>query len=153
MNSIVLVNEFTLIGITLESKTINTDGQSMIDCGNLWQKFQNENIVSRIPGKLSEEIYAVYYDYEGDYTKPFSYFIGSRVKPGSVPPEEMISLVIPEGNFQKFTAIGKMSDCVAEAWQKIWDSDIQRSYNKDFEIYDSRSRDWIHAEVDIYISV
>jgi len=69
-------SEFKLIGLKLDNKTTNEGGKSSIDCGSLWQKVERENLVERIPEKLSEEIYAVYFDYEGDHTKPFSYFIG-----------------------------------------------------------------------------
>jgi predicted transcriptional regulator YdeE len=70
------ISEFKLIGLQLDKKTSNEGGQSGIDCGNLWQKFEKENFAELIPNKLGDEIYAVYFDYEGDDTKPFSYFIG-----------------------------------------------------------------------------
>ena len=70
------MEEITLIGLSLKTKTTNANGQSNIDCGNLWQEFEKENYADKIPGKLSDEILAVYHQYEGDYTKPFSYFIG-----------------------------------------------------------------------------
>jgi predicted transcriptional regulator YdeE len=73
-------DEFKLIGLKLANKTRNLKEQSSIDCGNLWQKFEKENVAERIEGKLGSEIYAVYYSYEGDYAKPFSYFIGCRVE-------------------------------------------------------------------------
>jgi predicted transcriptional regulator YdeE len=73
-------DEFKLIGLKLNNKTTNENGQSGIDCGSLWQTFEIENFAERIQDKLSDEIYAVYYDYEGDHTKPFSYFIGCKVK-------------------------------------------------------------------------
>ena len=73
-------SEFKLIGLKLDNKTTNEGGQSSIECGNLWQKFETENFAERIPDKLSDEVYAVYFDYEGDYTKPYSYFIGCKVK-------------------------------------------------------------------------
>lgn len=71
---------FTLAGLKLPQKTTNEGGQSNINCGGLWQKFNTENIAARIQDKLGAEIYAVYFDYEGDHTKPFSYFIGCKVK-------------------------------------------------------------------------
>lgn len=35
--------KFKLIGLKLDHKTTNEGGQSGIDCGNLWQKFEKEN--------------------------------------------------------------------------------------------------------------
>lgn len=144
--------EFKLIGLRLSDKTTNNNGQSSIDCGNLWQKFEKENFAERIPDKLSDEIYAVYFDYEGDYTKPFSYFIGCKVKNDTHTPHDMTNLTIPAGSFTKVIAKGKMPDCVANSWKDIWNSKIERAYKYDFEIYDKRSKDWSNAEVDIFVS-
>ena len=145
-------NEFKLIGLKLNDKTTNEGGQSTIDCGNLWQKFENENFAERISDKLSDEIYAVYFDYEGDYTKPFAYFIGCKVKIDTETPQGMNSLVIPTGNYSKVIAKGKMPDCVVNSWKEIWISNIDRGYQFDFEIYDERSKDWSNAEVEIFVA-
>ena len=144
--------EFKLIGLKLDKKTTNEGGQSSIDCGNLWQKFETQNFEGRILDKLSNEIYAVYFDYEGDYTKPFSYFIGCKVKIDSDAPQGMDNLIIPAGSFTKVIAKGKMPDCVANSWKDIWSSKTDRAYKYDFEIYDERSKDWSNAEVEIFVS-
>jgi predicted transcriptional regulator YdeE len=143
----------TLIGLPLGKKTTNENGQSAIDCGNLWQEFEKGDYANKIPGKLSDEILAVYYQYEGDHTKPFSYFIGCKVSAGTEIPQGMGSLFIPGDTYQKIAARGKMPDSVASAWKEIWKSDIPRAYRYDFEMYDERSKDWSNAEVDIFISV
>ena len=145
--------EIKLIGISLGRKTSNLDGQSGIDCGNLWQKFEMENCFEKIPNKISDEVLAVYHEYEGDHTKPYSYFIGCRVDHNTAAPAGMQSLEIPKAEYRKIIAKGIMPGCVANAWINIWSSNIQRAYQADFEIYDKRSKDWNDAEVDIYIGV
>jgi predicted transcriptional regulator YdeE len=147
------LKEIKLIGISLKKKTSNLDGQSSIDCGNLWQKFENENYIDKIPKKLSEEIVAVYHEYEGDYTKPFSYFIGCKVPIDTAIPNGLESLIIPSATYQKIIAKGEMPNCVINSWKEIWTSNIPRTYNIDFEVYDERSKDWSNAEVDIYLSI
>lgn len=147
------IEGFKLVGLALTTKTTNESGQSAIDCGNLWQKFETESLAGKIPGKISDEIYAVYYNYEGDYTKPFSYFIGCKVKADAQVAPGMDSLEIAGGSYQKFVAEGIMPDCVANSWKEIWTTDIPRAYRADFEIYDERSKDWKDAEVEIFISV
>ena len=144
---------FQLIGIALKKKTFNANGQSAVDCGNLWQEFETRNISSQISNGSEREIYAVYYDYDGDHTKPFSYFIGCRVSNNMETPEGLEMLTIPESDYQEIVAKGKMPDCVASSWRQIWYSDIPRAYQYDFEVYDSRSVDWQNAEVDIFLSV
>src|SRR5437868_2764063 len=101
---IIKLPDFKLIGLKLNRKTTNSGGQSNIDCGNLWQKFEKENFAGRISNKISEEIYAVYFDYEGDHTKPFSYFIGCMVKTDLAPGPDMDSLLIPGQSYFKVIA-------------------------------------------------
>ena len=114
------VQSFTLIGIALPGKTTNENGQSAIDCGSLWQKFEAGNYVDKIPGKLNDDTYAVYHSYDGDHTKPFSYFIGCKVAPGTIVPGDLDSLQIEAGNYQRFIAKGKIPDCIGNAWREIW---------------------------------
>lgn len=147
------LEEIKLIGLALPSKTTNRNGQSNIDCGNLWQRFKKEGYYAKIPGKSGDEVYAVYHDYEGDHMQPFAYFIGCPVAKGTEVPEGMDSLTIPAGSYRKAVAKGVMPDCIANAWKEIWDADIERAFRADIEIYGKRSQDWNDAEVDILISV
>lgn len=147
------LKDITLIGLALKTKTININGQSSIDCGNLWQEFEKGKYADIIPNKLSDEIFGVYHHYEGDNTKPFSYFVGCRVKSDKDVPQGLYSLTIPEGAYHKISAKGKIPDCVINAWKEVWVSNIPRTYQTDFEIYDERSKDWSDAEVDVYVSI
>jgi len=147
------VSEMHLIGLCLEGKTTNAHGQSGIDCKNLWHRFEEANYAALIPDKLNDHLYGVYHQYEGDSSKPFSYFIGCRVNKGSIVPKGLTKMDIPAGTYEKITATGKMPDCVSKAWQEIWKADYNRRYTIDFEVYDERSRDWNNAEVDVYVAV
>lgn len=142
-----------LIGLKLATKTTNENGQSGKDCGAMWQKFEAENIASQVPNKLSDTIYAVYYDYEHDEKGYFLYFIGCPVEENAIKPSHLDELIIPKQKYYKVTAKGQMVGCIEEAWKKIWSSNIDRKFGYDFEIYDHRCADWENAEIDIYISV
>ena len=143
---------FKLIGLNLGKKTTNEGGQSAIDCGNLWQKFEKEGVAQKIPNKISESVYAVYFDYEGDQTQPFSYFIGCPVNMDTEATPDMDSLLIPADNYSKLMARGAMPDCISKCWKDIWNTKTGRAYNHDFEVYDERSKDWSNAEVEIFVS-
>ena len=145
-------DDFKLAGIKLCRKTTNQNKQSSKDCGELWQKFETDKIFDIIPEKVSNEVYAVYFDYEKDETTTFSYFIGCKVKKNSETPNELEELTIPTQEYSKFTAKGAMTGCITDAWKEIWNSDTERKFGFDFEVYDERSQDWSNAEVDIYIS-
>lgn len=84
------IKEISLIGLSLKTKTTNTNGQSSIDCKNLWHEFEEGKYADIIPGKLSDEIFGVYHHYEGDSTKPFSYFVGCKVKSGTEIPQGLV---------------------------------------------------------------
>ncbi|HEU4576239.1 MAG TPA: GyrI-like domain-containing protein [Chitinophagaceae bacterium] len=149
----ITVEGFRLIGLELAKKTSNVNGQSSIDCGRLWQQFEEEQVADRIPGRQDDAVYAVYYDYEGDYTQPFSYFIGCKVATETVVPPGLQALVLPLQNYLKIVAKGRIPDCIANAWKNIWQSAAPRSYGYDFEVYGNRSQDWNDAEVEIFLSI
>lgn len=140
-----------LIGIALKESTTNQNGQSSIDCGNLWQQFEKVDL-SRVPSKLDNDVYAVYHQYDSDHTEHFHYFIGCRVESISEIPESLTSLTIPKGSFFKKVAKGKMPNCIADTWREIWNSNLSRNYQFDFEVYGEKSKNWSDAEVEIYIS-
>ncbi len=148
------IDTFTLAGIRLPGKTTNSNEQSSRDCGALWQRFEQEKIANKIAGKLDNAVRAVYFDYDGDHTQPFSYFIGCRVDPKAVQPDGLEKLTIPSGTYKKIVARGKMPYCIMNAWREIWSKDDSvRGYAFDFEVYDQRSYDWSNAEVDILLSL
>ncbi|KGO87862.1 transcriptional regulator [Flavobacterium rivuli WB 3.3-2 = DSM 21788] len=144
---------FKLTGLKLDKKTFNAIGQAAIDCGALWQKFMGEAVADKITDKLSTDIYAVYFEYEGDHTQPYSFFIGCIVDADTETPNGLQSIEIPNQKYAIVTAKGKMPECVANAWQEIWKSDVDRVYGYDFEVYNELSADWENAIVDIYLSV
>lgn len=146
-------NAFKLAGLALKTTTTNENGQCARDCEKLWSDFAAGNYFSRISDKLSNEVFAVYHNYEGDHTQPFSYFIGCKVDMDAILPSELDTLVIPEAKYQKFEAKGTMPQCVIDTWISIWNSDLPRAYQADFEVYGEKSQDWNNAEIEVYISM
>jgi predicted transcriptional regulator YdeE len=151
--NIIHLQEIYLTGLALSTKTSNENGKSSIDCENLWHEFHKQKYADKIIDKLSDDIYGVYFDYDGDSTRPFNYFIGYKVSKEAVLPPGLQSLIIPEGRFEKVTAKGKMPGCVTEAWKQIWESPLERAYKFDFEIYDERSKNWEDAIVEVFVSI
>jgi len=144
---------FKLIGLKLNGKTKNENEQSGKDCGELWQKFEVDKIFERIPNKISDAVYAVYYDYESDENGLFSYFIGCPVADNTEVLDNLDELFIPEQVYHKETAKGQMTGCIIDTWRRIWRSNLNRKFGFDFEVYDESSYDWENAEIDIYLSV
>jgi len=66
------INSFQIIGISV--RTTNENGQAKKDIEKLWGEFMSENMLKKIPNVTDETIYAIYTDYEGDHTKPYTTF-------------------------------------------------------------------------------
>jgi predicted transcriptional regulator YdeE len=147
-----VLSPFHIIGIAI--RTTNENGQSGRDIPQLWQRFMTEQIAAKIPNKVDSAILSVYTDYEKDHTRPYTTLIGCRVSSLDTVPQGMIGKTISGGIYAVRTATGKLSDgIVFNEWQKIWSSDLARTFTSDFEVYDHRAQNPDHAEVDIFLSV
>jgi len=146
------IESFGILGIAV--RTTNENGQSGKDIPALWNKFMSEGVLQKIPGKTDDTLYCVYTDYEKDHTKPYTTVLGCKVNPPVAVPEGMVYKVIPEGNYNRHTANGNiLQGMVFQAWQKIWDSETDRKFTADFEVYGEKASDPKNAEVAIFVAV
>ena len=146
------MEKFKIIGIT--TRTTNENNQAMMDIPALWNEFLSGNLIEKIPNKLNSEIYCIYTEYEKDHTKPYTALLGCRVDNLSKIPEGMIGKEFEGGKYQKFIARGNLTNgAVAQEWSKIWNSDLERKYTADFEIYGEKAQNPENAEVDIYVAI
>lgn len=150
--SIQTIQLFSVIGITV--RTTNENGQAAQDIGALWNRFISENIAAKIPNKSSNDIYSVYTDYEKDHTRPYTTLLGCRVSSLENIPEGMTGKTIEEANYTLYVAKGNiLQGIVYEEWVKIWNSDLERTFTADFEIYGDKARNPEDAEVEIFVAI
>ena len=143
---------FNITGIYI--RTTNAENQAMKDIGALWDRFLSENWMARISGRLDNSIYSVYTDYEGDFTKPYGVILGCRTSDGAAVPEGMITRRISAGTYEHRIIKGNiMEGVVGKAWSEIWNSDLQRTYTADFEVYGEKASDPTNAVIDLFISL
>lgn len=148
----VTIESFNVVGLSI--RTSNDRGQSAKDIPALWEKFMSEGIASKIPNRSDGNIYCVYTEYEGDFTKPYTTVLGCKVDNLTEIPEGMKAVTIPESVYKIYTAKGKLdSGIVVHEWIKIWNSELDRAYVADFEIYGVKAQNPEQAEVDIYIGL
>lgn len=142
-----------VIGISVE--TTNQNNQAATDLDKMWNQFYTEAIANKIPDKESEAIYAVYTDYESNYTGKYTAIIGQRVSRLDNIPEGLTGREIKNEKLVKYIAKGALPNAVIETWQEIWANDIAlyRTYNADFEVYGEKSQKGADSEVEIYIGV
>lgn len=147
-----IIQKFNVIGISI--RTTNEDGQSGKDIPALWNKFMTEEIQRKIPNKVSGDIFCIYTDYEKDHTKPYTTILGCKVESLDNIPEDMVGKTIESAAYEELIAKGNLSEgIVYNKWLEIWNSNLNRSFTADFEVYGSKTQNPENAEVDIYIAL
>ncbi len=133
-------------------RTMNKNGQSMKDIGAMWEKFISECIYEDIKNKVDGKGIGLYTEYEGDVTKPYTFMCCCEVTEADNR-DGLDTKIINKGKYAKFTVKGNMVKAVGEAWCKIWDMDLDRKYDSDFELYHNDSEDMNNQTIDIFISL
>lgn len=148
----VKIAPFQIIGISV--RTTNEKGQAASDIGSLWEKFMTTGISEKIPNKISEEVFSIYTNYESDHTKPYDTILGCKVSSLENIPEDMIGQSFKGGTFAKFISKGDATQGVVyQTWTEIWNTNLERLYTADFEIYGEKATDIKNAKVDIFVAV
>lgn len=142
---------FFLKGISV--RTTNQNGQSAKDIGVLWGRFMGDNILSQIDSRVSDDIYCIYTDYESDHTGAYTAILGCKVTLLDNVAKGLSTLSVPAASYVKYTAKGRLPDCVAQTWQEVWNSDINRTYIADFDVWGTKAQNPEDAEVEIYVGV
>lgn len=148
---IVELEEKVVSGIRI--RTTNQDGKAMQDIGITWQKFFTDSIYENIQNKVNNKTIGLYIEYEGDYTKPYTFIAGAEINPKTENYQELTIKVIPKGKYAKFVITGDVQNSVGQAWQEIWNMDLKRKYTCDFEEYQNNSKDMQKQEIHIYIAI
>lgn len=146
---IVKLEEKVVAGIRI--KTSNQNGKAVQDIGETWQNLFTKGIYERIPNKVNSKTIGLYTEYEGDYTKPYTFIAGAETSQ-DVENNEIVSKIIPKGKYAKFVITGDVKNAVGQAWQEIWNMDLKRKYTCDFEEYQNNLKD-MQQEIHIYIAI
>jgi len=158
--ALVKVQPINLVGLSVRTNNKNEMDPRTAKIGGLVAEYFQNNIQDKIPHRKKAGVTLMGYgEYDSDEHGDYTYYIGEEVNNVEKIPSEFDSIVIPAGNYQKFTTPpGKIPDVVIQAWQKIWTLDSQqlggkRKYAVDFQVHDERALDLQHAIVDIYIGI
>lgn len=147
---IVTLDEKVVIGKSI--RTTNENGKSMIDIGKVWQEFNAQRLFESIENRINTKAIGLYTEYEGDASKPYTFICGCEVS--NVNEDELLEKrVINEGKYAKFTIKGHIVNDVAKAWFEIWNMDLDRKYDSDFELYHNDSDDMTNQTIELFISL
>lgn len=67
-------------------------------------------------------------------------------------PEGMVAKIVPAASYAVFPAVGEYPKSLIETWQKIWQTDVKRTYTGDYEVYGKDFFAGSPKKVDIYIA-
>ncbi len=146
------IKPFKVIGIAV--RTSNAHEGAAQDIGALWGKFMGERVLDRIPNKQGSDVYCVYTEYEGDHMKPYTTILGCRVKGLDDIPDGMVGKSFVGGNYSTFVAKGDLTKgAVSDAWKDIWQTELNRSYDADFEVYGEKAQNPMDGEISIFVGI
>lgn len=137
-----------VVGIAI--RTNNQECRETIPA--LTNKFYQEGIPAKIPHKVNDDILAIYTDYEGDFTKPYTYILGCEVSSFDQAPPGLVKKTIPASRYTVFESKGPFPESLGQAWQSIWTSNLARAYTTDFEVYPPDFHPQNNPAVKIYIA-
>ena len=129
------------------------------EIGKLWQKVMQQNLVAQIPSRTDPALIVVYSQYASDEKGDFNYLLGARVTSVDHLPTGMTYRKLVPGTYAVFlTNQGPLVDVLQAEWKKIWAMPPEqmrgkRAFLTDYEVYDQRSADQQHAQVEIHIGL
>jgi predicted transcriptional regulator YdeE len=133
---------------TVMGLAIRTSNETAHEIGGLWQRFMSEGLAAGIPGRIGTALVAVYCEYEGDHTAPYTFLLGCPVEPGTPAPQGFETRDLPAGSYTCFAAEGEQPQALMETWAEIWGADITRAFAVDYEVHDPSTPE----RVEIFIS-
>lgn len=143
---------FKVMGVSVW--TLNKDGIATDDIFQLWQRWFKEEIMDQIPGKINDDIYNVYCEYETDSEGSYKVILGNRVNSIDYVPPGLEGISIPKSKYALYHLEGKLPDVVYNTWQRIHhEKSYERRFSADFDVYNPNSYDPLKARVDIFVSI
>jgi predicted transcriptional regulator YdeE len=145
-----------IIGISV-STSVDAESKGDGPIPALWQRFFNEGTAANIPGKVGDDVYAIYSDYKPDQS--FSYTIGAHVTSIDKVPAGMVAFTIPAGRYAVVSsATGPLQEVIPALWQRIWtmppaEFGGKRSFKFDYNILNMQGIDPQNAQVDAYVGL
>jgi len=136
------------------SNELEASGKGVIS--RQWKEFTENNMLSTIPNRLTNDVIAVYTEYESDETGTYTFGIGAQVSSAADAPKELQVIAAPPSDYAVFTSrSGPVHEVVAETWAYIWEwsKTHQRAFGVDFEVYSHLAQNPEKAQVQIYVSI
>ena len=147
---IVNLKEKILFGLSATTSNTSEDMGQVI--GGLWENFYKNGINEKLKNRVNDFSIGLYSDYAGEnYLVTVGNEVSSEEDDKLIKNYNLTKKIIPAGKYARFSIRGNMVTAVAEAWQQIWEMNLDRSFVADFEEYKNVEID--DAEIDIYVAL
>lgn len=141
--------EFLFLGISAQAG----GPESEIEIGKLWERFNLEKVMERIPEFTEGIVVSLYTSYADKSDRSYKVYVGARVRDLKAVPEGLELVTVPAQKYAQFLVRGPMPQSVSEGWDQIKAMDLPRAYGVDYDIYGPKSQNEEIAEVEIFVSI
>lgn len=114
-----------------------------------WHNFSEKH--NEVESKITSKPICTYSNYESDEKREYDVEIGYEVEKSSTVKDGWVKKIIPAGKYAKFVVRGNMVKEVSSFWRNVWNMDLPRKFEYDFE--ECQNMDMLNGEVHIYISI
>lgn len=142
---IVTLPERRIVG--LSTHTANSAPDCSAKIGKLWADFMGGGAFQQLDRK-GGLVYGAYTHYNWE---EMSYDVIAGCESNTCP-EGFTELVIPAGQYAKFSFHGHVGEATAKAWDEIWNTKLPRAFGVDFEEYAACGED-MEGDISIYIGL
>jgi len=129
------IDAFDVVGVSAIIKDRDAGAEQI---NALWEQFFSQSIGQDVPNRVDEVIYAVYSDYEGDHEDPYRLTIGYKVEGSLSYKSHLHHVRVREADYALMGAAGEQPKALIETWTAVWQSDLDRRFETDFEVYGQR---------------
>tara|TARA_R110001592_G_scaffold29350_9_gene106603 strand:- start:22856 stop:23353 length:498 start_codon:yes stop_codon:yes gene_type:complete len=126
---------FSVVGL---SAIISGNDKASEEINVLWQSFFEQSIGQDVDNRVNDVIYAVYSDYEGDHTQPYRVTIGYKIAGEPLCKDHLHHVEVKEADYAMMSAAGEQPKALIDTWTAVWQSDLDRKFETDFEVYGQR---------------
>lgn len=114
-----------------------------------WEAFRKSDLAAAVAGRASDDLYCVYHAYQGGAFDPYTMTIGYRLPPGGACPAGLSRAHVPAQRLAVFEVTGPQPGALVTQWQAIWQGDLPRRFDADFDRYPAEdpARVFVHVGV------
>jgi predicted transcriptional regulator YdeE len=151
MKIVTQTTPITVAGISIRT----SNAKAFEEIPLLWKTFFEKQILSAVPDKVNDDIYAVYTEYDripqnadDIYSLSYTFIIGAAVNRTDRLPSTLVSTIVPASKRAVFPIEQAKPELVGAEWQKIWQmQDLLRAFAPDYEHYSA------NGDINILVSL